>query len=966
MDAAMLEVILLNLLSQALWEFAVSPLVGRSETFLAPVRGAAPGWMSEVALRASERIDSLGIDSTGVDIEQVLMAPEVRTLIRELYVFGIGTQPDGVAVARRTFSAYWLEACPSAAGAADGVFDALADAADQALGSAVREGNLAALDTRSALRQRLIVDHLHAIERRLASLTRDELSLSEVNAFETQYRAEVAARCAYITPPDFHGASRVPLDDLYVLPRLERTAPREETDDAFMQFEQWLQSLDRCVVLGNPGAGKSTLSRKLAFDLASTPSRATVAGRSLTPAIVVLKDYGVEKREHGLSVRDFLEGGARASYQLDPPSGAFEYLLGSGRMAVLFDGLDELLDTSYRQEIRADVESFCRQYPNTAVLVTSRHVGYDQAPLAPDMFDLVRVAEFNDDQVNEYANKWFCLDDELSPQEQEEKAAAFVAESSVVPDLRSNALLLALMCNLFRGQSYIPRNRPDVYEKCAQMLFEVWDKSRGIEAVLPIAEHLRPAMQDLARWIYSNDSLRSGVTRDQLIERSTEFLQRWRFDDIHTARHAAGEFVDFCRGRAWVFSDLGSTATGEDLFQFTHQTFLEYFAAADLVSTCETTNELASILVPRVALAEWDVVAQLAVQLKSRSHLGAADELLETFLKANGAAAARYNTTHFAVRALAFLVPTPGCTRTLLETSTDEMVKLTAEISEIEPDRSPTWPGNLVQALRGANPEVAEVAYGAMRRRLEELLSGDEQEAAAAARLLIHIWTTSGIDFDGPDDDALASLVRGRIERLRRLATANALLATDLALASLIEVSNLLEWHGMPVLFLPRPALATEGAGWFGPLAQDLWRSALGRGGLADGLDAVGRFARQSPPPWEIVQPEYFVLRPFGFPPRGEEAGARLSEYEALGLFLLTAISLELMEPDAFQSHGVEELRHYADLYWPAVGEALVAREDSSGSGIDDLALLSLVPDESRALVASWVSRELDLVARSD
>ena len=39
---------------------------------------------------------------------------------------------------------------------------------------------------------------------------------------------------------------------------------------------------------------------------------------------------------------------------------------------VIFDGLDELLDTHYRQEIKGDIESFCNLYPTVPVLITSR------------------------------------------------------------------------------------------------------------------------------------------------------------------------------------------------------------------------------------------------------------------------------------------------------------------------------------------------------------------------------------------------------------------------------------------------------------------------------------------------------------------------------------------------------------------------------------------------------------------
>ena len=85
------------------------------------------------------------------------------------------------------------------------------------------------------------------------------------------------------------------------------------------------------------------------------------------------------------------------------------------------------------------------------------------------------------------------------------------------------------------------------------------------------------------------------------------------------ATDAAQEFITFCQNRAWVFSDAGTTADGQRLYAFTHRTFLEYFAAAHLAAIHDTPEQLAAALFPRIARQEWEVVAQLAIQIKSAS-----------------------------------------------------------------------------------------------------------------------------------------------------------------------------------------------------------------------------------------------------------------------------------------------------------------------------------------------------------
>jgi len=209
------------------------------------------------------------------------------------------------------------------------------------------------------------------------------------------------------------------------------------------------------------------------------------------------------------------------------------------------------------------------------------------------------------------------------------------------------------------------KNRPEVYEKCATMLFERWDRSRNIRFSLPFEAHIRPAMMYIAHWIYSNIELRAGVTERLLIAKASEYLLKRRFEDPDEAETAANEFIGFCRGRAWIFTDTGTEKSGERLYQFTHQTFLEYFTAGYLVRTHPTPETIMSILIPRIAKREWDVVAQLAFQIQNRGSEDAGDKLLLMLIEYADKAedAEKLNVLAFAARCLNFMVPTPKVTR---------------------------------------------------------------------------------------------------------------------------------------------------------------------------------------------------------------------------------------------------------------------------------------------------------------
>jgi hypothetical protein len=61
------------------------------------------------------------------------------------------------------------------------------------------------------------------------------------------------------------------------------------------------------VLLGNPGAGKSTFAQKLCFDLAAKSLDRVFAFRQVTPVLVVLREYGAEKKAHNCSIVQFIQ-----------------------------------------------------------------------------------------------------------------------------------------------------------------------------------------------------------------------------------------------------------------------------------------------------------------------------------------------------------------------------------------------------------------------------------------------------------------------------------------------------------------------------------------------------------------------------------------------------------------------------------------------------------------------------------
>lgn len=197
----------------------------------------------------------------------------------------------------------------------------------------------------------------------------------------------------------------------------------------------------RHVILGSPGAGTSTLLAKTAHDLGR--------GDGLTPFLVVLRDFAAAFLQGERALIDYLEAVCREPCNLEPPAGAVEYLLRNGRAAVLLDGLDELVDQSLRTRVVRLVEGFAYLYPLTPIVITARAVGYEAAPLDAGLFRTLTLEDFDDDQVGEYARRWFTLDEATDARDRATLAENFLQESArAAEELRKSPLLLALLCGL--------------------------------------------------------------------------------------------------------------------------------------------------------------------------------------------------------------------------------------------------------------------------------------------------------------------------------------------------------------------------------------------------------------------------------------------------------------------------------------------------------------------------------------
>ncbi|MCG8926789.1 NACHT domain-containing NTPase [Lentzea sp. CC55] len=627
-----------------------------------------------------------------------------------------------------------------------------------------------------------------ALLKRLKSLTR-------VHAFAARMRDQVVALHSRIRMPHVGVSRSVRYDQLYVEPTLASPfllrlgAPGE-----------------RVLVQGDPGAGKSTLAAKFAHDVA-------VSGR--VPFLLVLREFATSFDEGGHDLLHYLEKLCQAPYNVKPPRDGVEYLLRTGRGVVVLDGLDELVQTELRRRVVSLVEGFAHLYPLVPILVTARKVGYEDAPLSTELFLSSTIEEFDSQRVAGYVQRWFTLDEATSPAERSRLITSFMEDSAQIPELRSNPLLLTLLCAMYSSDRYLPRNLAQVYERCALMLFEQWDSKRGITLPLKFHGRLRGAVQHLAWRMFTAAESGKAMPRTRIINVLVDYLEA-KLDDHDESSATAEEFLAFCTGRAWILTDVGAERYG-----FTHRTFLEYFAAEHVVRTRRTAADLWATLRPDIE--QWDVVAQIALQLYDRNVDGGVDELLTEALADGGLG--------FAARSLRHVHPAARTVRAITTAAVDHVVLSPVELHLEDEGASAEIYAPLLACVLDSSAANAPSIGRAFLDRIGELVQRGEPGVALMVETL----------YSGVARHLAQAVIRTHLAELADLSKALPWAGGVIAVTSAGVVPEIIRRHGMRALFLEH--YSSE----YGSFASAVFEG--GCSALPD-PDSVATAITEAPTPW--------------------------------------------------------------------------------------------------------------------
>ena len=221
----------------------------------------------------------------------------------------------------------------------------------------------------------------------------------------------------------------------------------------------------KLMILGKPGAGKTTFLKRLAILCNLGEFQA-----HRVPIFVTLKSFAEAKGKPGLLAyitQQWAVCGIKDAAIADT-------LMSQGRALVLLDGLDEVRETDHTRVLR-EIQDFTTQFRTCQFVITCRIAAREYTF---EQFTEVEVADFKDKQIAEFAGKWF------QAKKDPVKAETFIQklkDNKPIQELATNPLLLTLLCLVFGEAADFPRNRSELYKEGLDVLLKKWDGKRNIE-----------------------------------------------------------------------------------------------------------------------------------------------------------------------------------------------------------------------------------------------------------------------------------------------------------------------------------------------------------------------------------------------------------------------------------------------------------------------------------------------------
>ncbi|MBD2472315.1 NACHT domain-containing NTPase [Nostoc sp. FACHB-145] len=381
---------------------------------------------------------------------------------------------------------------------------------------------------------------------------------------------------------------------------------------------QAVETYSKLRVLGKPGVGKTTFLQHLAIQC-----NQGVFAANQVPVFIVLRNFA---EEYGVSGEFSLLRYIRQEFVTSGISeeSVIETLLEKGRVLLLFDGMDEVLNQESNAVLR-EIRRFSDKYHKNRFVATCRTAA---KKLTLRGFTDVEIAPFTSEQIRAFARKWFVAFTKTNTQHGQAQSIQFIhkldlPENWQFRQLVITPLFLHLACWVFHGQEKFPTKRTDFYKQGLDLLLGKWDEARGVERDDVYRGFLLPQKLKLLSQIAAATFEGGQYFFEQRV------IEQYISDYIRNLPEVAMEPEELQLESEAVLKAIEAqhgllTERARGIFSFSYLAFQEYFTARKIVAShnLQALEQALAGLVSHITDPHWrEIFLLTAAMLRSADGL---------------------------------------------------------------------------------------------------------------------------------------------------------------------------------------------------------------------------------------------------------------------------------------------------------------------------------------------------------